>query len=85
FPYIGQPHESGVSDPKRCLEFNSQVSLFLDRLEELNASDLADRVMDILAGCSPKDFSPCDNRQNTKGALERLINRVKEKIEKADY
>ncbi|MDD2754119.1 MAG: hypothetical protein PHS80_01195 [Methanothrix sp.] len=75
-------HESGVSDPKRCREFNSQVSLFLDRLEELNASDLADRVMDILAGCSPKDFSPCDNRQNTKGALERLINRVKEKIDK---
>ncbi|MDD2836153.1 MAG: hypothetical protein PHY05_08375 [Methanothrix sp.] len=76
-------HESGVSDPKRCREFNSQASLFLDWLEELNASDLADRVMDILGGCSPKDFSPCDNRQNTKGALERLINRVKEKMDKS--
>jgi hypothetical protein len=69
-------HEGGVSDPGKCREFNSQASLFLERLEELEAFDLADRVMDILSGCSPKDFSPCDNRQNTKGSLERLKDRI---------
>jgi hypothetical protein len=71
-------HEGGVSDPGKCREFNSQASLFLEKLEEMAAFDLADRVMDILAGCSPKDFSPCDNRQNTKGSLERLKDRIKD-------
>jgi hypothetical protein len=62
-------HESGVSDPGKCREFNSQASVFLQRLEDAEAFDIADRVMDLLAGCSPKDFSPCDNRQCTKGSL----------------
>ena len=40
--------------------------------------------MDLLAGCSPKDFSPCDNRLSTKGSLERLQDRIRDKVEKAD-
>jgi hypothetical protein len=75
-------HESGVSDPGKCREFNSQASLFLEKLENLNASGLADRVMDILAGCSPKDFSPCDNRLSTKGSLERLKKQITDKMDK---
>jgi hypothetical protein len=74
-------HEGGVSDPGKCREFNSQTSLFLQRLEELQVLDIADRVMDLLAGCSPKDFSPCDNRQSTKGSLERLQERIRRKLE----
>jgi hypothetical protein len=76
-------HEKGAADPRKCREFNSCASLFLSRLEDLEAYDIADRVMDLLAGCSPKDFSPCDNRQCTKGSLERLQIRVKEKLEKS--
>lgn len=71
-------HEAGVSDPSKCREFNSKASLFLETLEEMDESQLADRMMDILAGCSPKDFSPCDNRQMTKSALERLKERIRE-------
>jgi hypothetical protein len=71
-------HESGVSDPTKCREFNSQASLFLEMLEEMGENKLADRMMDILGGCSPKDFSPCDNRLKTKGALERLRERISE-------
>ena len=76
-----QLHEMGVSQPGKCREFNSQASLFLERLEELGADDIADRVMELLAGCSPKDFSPCDNRLNTKSSLERLQERIKKKLE----
>jgi len=74
-------HESSVSDPGRCRTFNSRASLFLEMLEERQAWDMADRVMDLLAGCSPKDFSPCENRQCTKGSLERLQDRIREKLE----
>lgn len=74
-------HESCVADPKKCREFNSQASTFLEKLEEMNADEIVDRVMDLLAGCSPKDFSPCDNRQCTKGSLERLQQRVREKLD----
>ncbi len=76
-------HELGASEPGKCREFNSRSSLFLERLEELEAFDIADRVMDLLAGCSPKDFSPCDNRLNTKGSLERLQDRIRERMEKS--
>ncbi|MDD4653643.1 MAG: hypothetical protein PHQ34_15585 [Methanothrix sp.] len=72
-------HESAASNPGKCREFNSQVSLLLEKLEEMDVSSVADRVMDILAGCSPKDFSPCDNRQNTKGSLERLKKQIEDK------
>lgn len=75
-------HEAGVSDPTKCREFNSKASLFLEMLEEMGADRLADRMMDILGGCSPKDFSPCDNRQMTKGALERLIERIREDLDR---
>ncbi len=74
-------HENGISDPGICREWNSQASLFLQKLEDLQIYDLADRVMDLLAGCSPKDFSPCENRQCTKSSLERLQQRVREKLE----
>jgi hypothetical protein len=74
-------HESSVADPGKCRTFNSQASLFLERLEEVQAWDLADRVMELLAGCSPKDFSPCDNRQCTKGCLERLQEKIRAKLE----
>jgi len=47
----------------------------------MQAWDLADRVMDLLAGCSPKDFSPCDNRQCTKGSLERLQEKIRAKMD----
>jgi hypothetical protein len=77
-------HESGISHPGKCREFNSQASLFLQKLEDLQVNDLADRVMELLAGCSPKDFSPCDNRQCTKGSLERLQNRIRSKLEKTE-
>lgn len=74
-------HEAAISQTGKCREFNSQAALFLEKLEQVGADDLADRVMDLLAGCSPKDFSPCDNRMNTKGSLERLKARVKEKLD----
>ncbi len=73
-------HEQGTSDPKKCREFNSKASLFLSKMEDMGVDQMADRMMGILAGCSPKDFSTCDNRQNTKGALERLRDNVKEKL-----
>jgi hypothetical protein len=76
-------HESSASDPGKCRTFNSRASLFLEKLEDLQAYDVADRVMDLLAGCSPKDFSPCDNRQCTKGSLERLQQRIRDKMEKS--
>ncbi|HPC90550.1 MAG TPA: hypothetical protein PLN19_08390 [Methanothrix sp.] len=74
-------HERSAADPGKCRTFNSQVSLLLERLEEMQAWDLADRVMDLLAGCSPKDFTPCDNRQCTKGSLERLQEKIRAKMD----
>lgn len=74
-------HEAAVSQAVKCRDFNSQAALFLERLEEMGADDLVDRVMDLLAGCSPKDFSPCDNRMSTKGSLERLKERLKGKLD----
>jgi hypothetical protein len=74
-------HEKGVYDPGKCREFNSYASVFLSHLEDQHADNIADRVMDILAGCSPKDFSPCANRQCTKSSLERLQGTVRRNLQ----
>jgi hypothetical protein len=76
-----QLHEKTSADPSKCREFNARAALLLDRLEELEQFPLADRMMDLLSGCSPKDFSSCENHQRTKGALERLAARVKDGLE----
>ncbi len=52
-------HEAAISQTGKCREFNSRASILLQHLEELEAFDMADRVMDLLAGCNPKDTSPC--------------------------
>ena len=75
-------HEAAASQAGKCREFNSRTALFLERLEEMGADDLAYRVMGLLAGCSPKDFSPCDNRLSTKGSLERLKEQVNREIDR---
>jgi hypothetical protein len=77
---LNKLHDCSISDPGLCRTFNSRASLFLEKLEDLQAYDIADRVMDLLAGCSPKDFSPCENRQCTSGSLERLMHRIREKL-----
>lgn len=79
-----QLHESAISQTGKCRDFNSSTSILLQHLEELEAYDLADRVMDLLAGCNPKDTSPCDNRLSTKASLERLQERIKNKIVELD-
>ena len=77
-------HEAAISQTGKCRDFNSSTSILLQHLEELEAFDLADRVMDLLAGCNPKDTSPCDNRLSTKASLERLQERIKNKIIELD-
>jgi hypothetical protein len=76
-----QLHEKTSTDPAKCREFNARAALLLNRFEELEQYLLADRMMDLLSGCSPKDFSACDNHQRTKGALERLAARIKDELE----
>ena len=73
-------HEAAISQTGKCRDFNSRASILLQHLEELEAFDMADRVMDLLAGCNPKDTSPCDSRLSTKASLERLQERIKNKM-----
>jgi len=77
-------HEAAISQTGKCRDFNSRISILLQHLEELEAFDMADRVMDLLAGCNPKDTSPCENRLSTKASLERLEERIKNKISELD-
>jgi len=65
-------HEQGVTQPSKCREFSHRASLFLDRLEGLGAYEVADRMMELLGGCSPKDFSPCDNRVVYRTTCEKI-------------
>jgi len=73
-------HEKTASDSGRCREFNSSASILLNLLEEMGYDGLADRMMDLLAGCSPKDFSHCDNNLLTRNALQRLRERALEEL-----
>ena len=62
----------GISQSSECREFSGRCALLLQRLEDAGLSRLADRAMDLLASCNPKDLSQCDSVQQARNALEWL-------------
>ena len=73
-------HEETITNSTKCREFNRLSAAFLQKLEDMGCDRIADMFMDLLGGCSPKDFSHCDNHERTKGTLERIRARVKESL-----
>lgn len=69
-------HEETLSNSAKCREFNRRAAFLLQKLEDMGQDRMADIFMDLLGGCSPKDFSHCDNHDRTKAALERVRARV---------
>jgi hypothetical protein len=78
-------HQDGLADFTKCREFGRRLSLLLDRLEGLKHYALADRVMDVMAGCSPKEGSHCDKARETGARLERLRERVRQGMKDEPY
>jgi hypothetical protein len=74
-------HE-GITQSSECREFNCRVALLLQRLEDMGCHRLADRAMDLLASCNPKDLSQCDSINRAKAVLERLRDLARENLEK---
>ncbi len=74
-------HEK-ISLSSECREFNRRSALLLQRLEDDGCVRLADRAMDLLASCNPKDLSQCDSVQRARDALERLRDLAEENAEK---
>jgi hypothetical protein len=64
-------HEK-LTQSSECREFNRRTALLLERLEDAGFSRLADRAMDLLASCNPKDLSQCDSVHRARDILERL-------------
>jgi hypothetical protein len=64
-------HEK-ITQSTECREINRRTALLLQRLEDSGLSKLADRAMDLLASCKPKDLSQCDSIERAKDVLERL-------------
>jgi hypothetical protein len=76
-------HEETTTNSAKCREFNRLSAAFLQKLEDIGCDRIADLFMGLLGGCSPKDFSHCDNHELTKGTLERIRARVKESLEQS--
>ena len=74
-------HEK-ISQSSECREFNHRSALLLQKLEDAEFYRMADRAMDLLASCNPKDLSQCDSIQRAKDALERLRELARENLEK---
>ncbi len=70
-----------ITQSTECREFNRRVALLLQRLEDAGCYRLADRAMDLLASCNPKDLSQCDSVRQAKSALERLRELARESLE----
>jgi len=50
-------------------------------LQEKGFFPLADRMMDLLACCNPKDLSQCDSVQRARDILDRLRYMARESLE----
>ena len=71
-----------ITHSSECREFNRRTGLLLQRLEDLEFNRLADRTMDLLASCNPKDLSQCDSVQRAREILGRLRELARENLEK---
>lgn len=71
-----------LTQSSECREFNRRAALLLQRLEDMGCYRLADRAMDLLASCNPKDLSQCDSINHAKAVLERLRDLARESLEK---
>ena len=70
-----------ITQSSECRDFNHRAALLLQSLEEKEYFPLADRIMDLLACCNPKDLSQCDSVQRARDILDRLGNLAREKLE----
>ena len=61
-----------ITKSTECRDFNRRAALLLERLEDAGFNRLADRAMDLLACCNPKDLSQCDSVQRAREVLERM-------------
>ena len=74
-------HEK-ITQSTECREFNHRTALLLQRLEDEGFNQLADKAMDLLASCNPKDISQCDSIQRAKDVLKMLRDLARENLEK---
>ena len=74
-------HEK-ITQSSECREFNHRTALLLQKLEDSGCNRLADRTMDLLAACNPKDLSQCDTVQRARDVLQRLREMARENLEK---
>jgi hypothetical protein len=74
-------HEK-ITQSSECREFNHRTALLLQRLEDAGLNRLADRTMDLLASCNPKDLSQCDSIQRARDVLLRLRELARESLGK---
>lgn len=70
-----------ITQSSECRDFNHRAALLLQSLEEKGFFPLADRIMDLLACCNPKDLSQCDSVQRARDILDRLGNLARENLE----
>ena len=67
-----------ITQSSECRDFNRRAALLLEKLEDAGSNRLADRAMDLLASCNPKDLSQCDSVQRARDVLERMRELAKE-------
>ena len=72
-------HEK-ITQSSECREFNHRTALLLQRLEDAGLDRLADRAMDLLASCNPKDLSQCDSVKRARDVLQRLRAMARESL-----
>jgi hypothetical protein len=71
-----------ITQSSECREFNRRTALLLQKLEDDGCVRLADRAMDLLASCNPKELSQCDSVQRARDALQRLRALAMENLQK---
>ena len=76
---LSNMHEK-ITQSSECREFNRRAALLLQRLEDSGCNRLADRTMDLLASCNPKDLSQCDSVKRARDVLQRLRDLARENL-----
>ncbi len=74
---VCQLHEQAICNHDKCREFSESLSDLLVRFEDMTFYRIADRLMNILLNCKPKEASHCEKANLVGEMMKEIVKEAK--------
>ena len=78
---INHLNEQAVSNHDKCREFSENLSDLVVVLEDMKLYRTADKLINILINCKPKDASHCEKANLVRDMMKDMVKEAKKSTE----